>query len=58
MYRYFKKNGNTDHISSWEFKGLSDKGINPPTASYNSLAPELNCTVHKIRKKIDGSCRK
>ena len=29
MYRYFKKIGNTDHISEWKSKGLSDESINP-----------------------------
>ena len=39
IYSYFKKIGNTDRISSWKSKGLSDESINPPTTSDNSLAP-------------------
>ena len=39
MYRYFKKIGNNDHISSWESKGLSDEKIKLPATSDDSLAP-------------------
>ena len=39
MYRYFKKISNSDHISSWKSKGLSDKSTKPPATSDNSLAP-------------------
>ena len=38
MYRYFKKIGNTDNISEWKSKGLSDEIIETPD---NTLAPEL-----------------
>ena len=35
--KYFKKIGNTESISSWESKGLSDEIIKPPNTSDNSL---------------------
>ena len=42
MYRYFKMTTNTDYISSWKSKGLSDEIIQPLTTSDNSLTPALN----------------
>ena len=30
MHRYFKKIGNTDNISEWKSKGVSDEVIKPP----------------------------
>ena len=39
MYRYFKKSSNTDHVSAWKSKGLSDESTKPPAASNNILAP-------------------
>ena len=33
---------NTDYISSWKSKGLSDESFKPPTTSNNSLNPALN----------------
>ena len=42
MYRYFKLITNTDYISSWKSKGLSDESIKPPTAFDNSFTPALN----------------
>ena len=45
MYKCFKKIGNTESISSWEFKGLSNKIIKPPD---NTLA----LTVKYIDKRI------
>ena len=38
MYKYLKKISNTDNISEWKSKGLSDEVIKPPD---NSLAPTL-----------------
>ena len=58
MYRYCKKIGNTDHISSWKSKGLSDESIKPPATSNNNLAPLLNYIGIKTRVKFDGSCLK
>ena len=58
MNRYFKKIGNTDHISSWESKGLCNEIIKPPTTSNNCLAPELSYFINKTRVKFNGSCLK
>ena len=33
MYKYFKKIGNTDHISAWKSKGLSDEIVKPLSTS-------------------------
>ena len=46
VYRYFKKIGNTDHISAWKSKGLSDESIKPSTTSNNNLSPALNLYIH------------
>ena len=56
MYRYFKVITNTDYISSWESKRLSDESIKPPATSDNSLPPKLNYYDAKIRIKFTGSC--
>ena len=48
MGKYFKLNsvvGVIDRVLSWQSKGLSNKSIKPPTASDNSLTPELNYRV-------------
>ena len=57
MYRYFNKTGNTDHISEWKSKGLSDEIINPPTTSDNSLALDKSYFGSKVRVKFDGNCK-
>ena len=49
MKKYFLKIGNTDHISEWKSKGLSDEVIKPPTSSNNSLVPALSYFGNKIR---------
>ena len=58
MYRYFKRIGNTDHISEWKFKGLSDEIIKLPAISGNSLAPALSYFGNKTRLKFAGNCLK
>ena len=58
MYSYFKRISNTDYISQWKSKGLSDEIIKPPTTSDNSLAPALNYNGNKTRIKFTGSCLK
>ena len=58
MYRYFKMITNTDYISLWKSKGLSDESIEPPTTSDNSLTPALNSYGTKTRVKFTGSCLK
>ena len=49
MYKYFKKIGNTDHISSWKSKGLSNEIIKPLVLS---LAPVLSYFGTKTRVKF------
>ena len=58
MYICFKKIGNTDHISAWKSKGLSDESIKPPSTSDNSLAPSLSYIGTRKRVKFVGSCLK
>ena len=58
LYRYFKKIGNTDHNSSWIFKGLPIESINPPAISDNSRTPSLNYIWTKTRVEFYGSCLK
>ena len=57
IIRYFKVITNTDHISSWKSKGLSES-IKPPTTSDNSLTPKLNYYGNEVRVKFTGSCLK
>ena len=41
VYKYFKNIVNTDHISAWKSKGLSDESIKPTSTSDNSLSRNL-----------------
>ena len=59
MSKYFKLITNTDYISSWKSKGLSDESFKPPTTSDNSLTPALNYYRRNIiRVKFARSCLK
>ena len=58
MYRYFTIITDTDYISSWKSKGLSDERFKPPTTSDNSLTPSLDYDGDKIRVKLTKSCLK
>ena len=58
MTQYFTMINNTDTISSWRSKGLSNESIKPPTTFDNSLAPSLNYCGNKIRVKCARSCLK
>ena len=58
VYKYFKFITNTNYISSWKSKGLSDESIKPPTTSDNSLTPALSYYGTKTRVKFTGSCLK
>ena len=58
MYKYFKKISNTDYISAWKAKGLSDESIKPPSTSYNSLTLSLSYIGTKTRITFVGSCLK
>ena len=52
MYRYFFKNGNTDHISLWKSKGISDESINTPATSDDILVSALSYFGNKTREKF------
>ena len=58
VYRFFKIVTNTNYISSWKSKRLSDESIKPPTTSDNSLNPIINYYDYNIRVKFTGSCLK
>ena len=58
MYRYFKMITNTDYISSWKSKGLSDESIKPTTTSDKSLTRALSYYGTKTRVKFTGNCLK
>ena len=53
MYKYFKKIGNTDNISEWKSKGLSNEVIKRLD---NTLAPELIYSGKRMYVKFNGSC--
>ena len=54
----YRSTGNSERISAWESKGLSDESIKAPATSNNSLSPALNYISTKIKVKCDGSSLK
>ena len=56
LHNYFKRICNTDNISAWKSKGLSEESIKLPTTSNNGLAPSLDFINDKIRVTFDGGC--
>ena len=58
IHRYFTLITNTNHISSWKSKGLSDESIKPPTTSDNRLASAINNYATKLRVTLSRSCLK
>ena len=58
MYKYFKKIGNTDRISAWKSKRLSDVSIKPFSITDISLVPSLSYIGTKTKIKFVGSCLK
>ena len=59
--KYFKLNsvvGVTDHVLSWQYKGISNESIKPPTTSNNSLTSELNYYGTKTKVQFTESCLK
>ena len=56
--KYFQKIDNTESISSWESKGLSNEIIKPPNTCNNSLNPSLEYFINKIKVTFNGSCLK
>ena len=55
MNKYFEVIVNTDYVSSWKSKGLSDGTIKPPSTSDNSLTSALSYYSTKTRLKFTGS---
>ena len=53
----FKKIGNTEYISEWKSKGLSNEIVKSPRTANNSLAPALSYIGNKIRVRFVGSCK-
>ena len=49
---------NSDYISSWKSKGLSDETIITPSSRINFFSPSLNYLRTKIRIKFNRSCLK
>ena len=49
---------NTNYVSSWKSKRLSDETIKPPATSDNTLTPVSNYYGTKTRIKFIGSCLK
>ena len=52
-HKYFKKIGNTESVSSWESKGLSNEIIK---FSDNTFAPTVKYTGKRMYVKFNGSC--
>ena len=47
---------NSDYVSEWKCKGLSDESIKAPTAYDNSLNPKLSYYLNsKIKVQFNGS---
>ena len=56
VYKYFKFITNTNYISSWKSKGLSDESIKTFATSDNSFAPLIEYyNGYYIRVKFNGS---
>ena len=55
VHRYIKLIANTEHITEWKSKGLSDESIKPITTFDNNLAPIISYYGYKIRLKFNGS---
>ena len=47
---------NNSNILSWNYKGLSDESIKPPTTSIKMLNPSVDLVGTKARVKFDGDC--
>ena len=56
--KYFIVITNTEYISAWKSKGLSNRSITPPTTSDHRLNPRVIYYGSKIRVKFNESCLK
>ena len=52
MLKYFKKIGNTESVSEWKSKGISDEVIKPPD---NTFAPTVKYTGKRMYVKFTGN---
>ena len=55
MNKYFKKIGDSDYISEWKSKGLSDRVIKLLAVSNNTIFPILNYFGTKTSVEFNGS---
>ena len=55
LFRYFKLNASTGHISSRKSNGLSAETIEPPSTSDISITPKLSFYDATIRVEFSGS---
>ena len=61
MRKYFKLNsvaGVSDHVLSWQSKGISSESFKAPAISDNTINPRLNYYGTKTRVQFTGSCLK
>ena len=58
LNKYFELIANTDYVSPWKSKGLSDETIKPFSMSDNSLTPGISYYDTKMRVKFTGSSLK
>ena len=56
--RYFIMIANTNYISSWKSKGLSDETIKPYASFYISLTSLIDYYSSKVRVKFNKGCLK
>ena len=56
--KYFIVITNTEYISAWKSKGLSNRSITPPTTGDHRLNPRVIYYCSKLRVKFNGSCLK
>ena len=56
--RYFKRVANSDHVSEWKSKRLSEESIKTPSAPNNFLNPKLSHYSKEMGAIFSGSCLK
>ena len=56
--RYFKRVANSDHVSEWKSKRLSEESIKTPSAPNNFLNPKLSHYSKEMGEIFSGGCLK
>ena len=56
--RYFKRVANSDHVSEWKSKRLSEESIKTPSAPNNFLNPKLSHYSKEMGETFSGGCLK